>query len=58
MERRIGLPPRARSSASAPHGYQSTGFAACCRRYGEVSRLSLFTLGVHFTGRVNGKIFV
>ena len=29
----IGLPVCcARSSASVPHGYQSTGFSACCRR--------------------------
>src|SRR5579884_1130284 len=38
MLRRIGLfSLRARSSASGPHGYQSTGFSACCRRYGLVS---------------------
>src|SRR5690349_11528772 len=28
---------RARFSASSPHGCQSTGFAACCSRYGLVS---------------------
>src|SRR6266540_1765089 len=34
----IGLSSvRARSSASSPHGYQSTGFAACWSRYGLVS---------------------
>ena len=26
--------PRARANASSPHGYQSTGFSACWRRYG------------------------
>ena len=31
---------RARSSASAPQGYQSTGFSECCRRYGLVSSAS------------------
>ena len=33
----------ARSSASGPHGYQSTGLPACCSRYVLVSRASLFT---------------
>src|SRR3954471_7490668 len=38
MDRRIGTSrSRARSSASSPHGYQSTGFSACWRRYGLVS---------------------
>src|SRR5438128_11847008 len=38
MLSRIGLFSwRARSSASVPHGYQSTGLFACCRRYGLVS---------------------
>src|SRR5690348_11336916 len=30
----------ARSKASSPHGYQSTGLCACWRRYGLVSELS------------------
>ena len=30
----------ARPSASAPHGYQSTGLCACCSRYGLVSPAS------------------
>src|SRR4029077_14136106 len=30
---------RARASASFPHGYQSTGLCACCRRYGLVSEM-------------------
>jgi hypothetical protein len=35
MERKIGLFSRfAFASASSPHGYQSTGFEACSRRYG------------------------
>src|SRR5205823_11468442 len=33
---------RARSSATGPHGSQSTGLCACCRRYGEVSAASAF----------------
>src|SRR5262245_55311133 len=33
---------RARASASSPHGYQSTGFSACWRRYGDVSCWSRF----------------
>src|SRR5688572_10969646 len=38
MLKRIGLSSRAaRSSASGPHGYQSTGLWACCSRYGLVS---------------------
>src|SRR3954470_12468555 len=38
MLRRIGLFSRFdRSSASGPHGYQSTGLFACWRRYGLVS---------------------
>src|SRR5438552_9371277 len=41
---RIGLCSLlARSNASAPHGYQSTGLSACCRRYGLVSSASRFT---------------
>src|SRR3954451_14344604 len=43
-ESRIGLSSsRARASASSPHGYQSTGFSACWRRYGLVSCASRFT---------------
>src|SRR3954464_7164929 len=43
-ESRIGRSSaRARPSASSPHGYQSTGFSACCRRYGLVSVLRRFT---------------
>src|SRR5436190_15028984 len=39
IDRKIGLPSAcARSKASGPHGYQSTGLWACCRRYGLVSR--------------------
>src|ERR1051325_3644176 len=38
LERKIGLSSaRAFASASAPHGYQSTGLCACCCRYGETS---------------------
>src|SRR4051794_36942005 len=38
MLSRIGLSSRReRSSSSSPHGYQSTGFSACCARYGLVS---------------------
>src|SRR5262245_27668060 len=33
---------RARASASSLHGYQSTGFSACWRRYGDVSCWSRF----------------
>src|ERR671914_705761 len=44
MERRIGLSSRvARSNASSPHGYQSTGLSACWRRYGLVSAARRFT---------------
>src|SRR5687768_14142240 len=43
MLSRIGLSSRrARSSASSPHGYQSTGLWACWRRYGLVSRARRF----------------
>src|SRR5690348_15242839 len=39
----MGLPLRlASASASSPHGYQSTGFSACCCRYGLVSFASRF----------------
>src|SRR5215211_6428396 len=34
---------RAFSNASSPHGNQSTGLSACCRRYGLVSSASRFT---------------
>ncbi len=34
--------PRARSSASSPHAYQSTGLCACWRRYGLDSWISRF----------------
>ena len=35
MDRKIGLSSRrAAANASSPQGYQSTGFWACCRRYG------------------------
>src|SRR5665213_4512266 len=38
MLSRIGLSSRlARSSASGPHGYQSTGLPACWSKYGLVS---------------------
>src|SRR5258705_3514066 len=41
MERKIGLSSlRARSNASAPHGYHSTGLSLCWRRYGECSAAS------------------
>src|SRR3712207_1273751 len=36
---------RARANATSPHGYQSTGFSACWRRYGEVSRASRLATG-------------
>src|SRR5881275_322071 len=43
MDRKIGRSSRfARSSASSPHGYQSTGLCACCSRYGLVSPASRF----------------
>src|SRR5437588_10628814 len=32
----------ARSNASSPHGYHSTGLSLCCRRYGLVSSASRF----------------
>src|ERR1041384_5749372 len=38
MLNRIGLcSTRAFVKASSPHGYQSTGLCACCKRYGLVS---------------------
>src|SRR6185503_2106957 len=41
----MGLPlERERPSASSPHGYQSTGLSACCRRYGLVSCARRFML--------------
>ena len=40
----IGLSAaRARASAASPHGCQSTGLFACCKRYGLVSPASAFT---------------
>src|SRR6185437_8246849 len=43
MESRIGRPSdRARSSASSPQGYHSTGLSACWSRYGLVSPASRF----------------
>src|SRR6188472_265807 len=44
---------RARSNASSPHGYQSTGLCACWRRYGLVScarRFTPTTLPARFAG--------
>src|SRR6184192_1367573 len=36
MERKIGLSSAHDfANASSPHGYQSTGLCACCRRYGD-----------------------
>src|SRR4029079_191715 len=44
IESRIGgSSARARSSASGPQGYQSTGFSACWSRYGLVSAARRFT---------------
>src|SRR5688500_3385128 len=46
MLSRIGrFSSRARSSASEPQGYQSTGLLACCRRYGLVSLARRFGIG-------------
>src|SRR2546425_7628006 len=43
-ERSTGLSSaRAFANAASPHGYQSTGLSACCRRYGLVSSASRFT---------------
>jgi hypothetical protein len=43
MLKKTGLSSlRAFSKASAPHGYQSTGLWACCKRYGDFSWISLF----------------
>src|ERR1041384_936585 len=43
MLSRIGRSSRlARSSASSPHAYQSTGLCACCKRYGLVSLMRRF----------------
>src|SRR6266496_2390434 len=45
MESSTGLSSAdARASASSPHGYQSTGFSACCSRYGLVSPARRFIL--------------
>src|ERR1700704_2895870 len=45
-ERKIGwFSWAAFSNASLPHGYQSTGLWACCRRYGLVSSASRFVCG-------------
>src|SRR5919199_2663898 len=47
MLKKIGLSSRfAFCKASLDHGYQSTGFSACCRRYGLVSIASLFGLEI------------
>src|SRR3954470_23886466 len=43
MERKMGLSSaRALANASSPHAYQSTGLAACWRRYGLRSRARRF----------------
>ena len=34
------VPPPASANASGDHGHQSTGFSACCSRYGEVASAS------------------
>ena len=54
MERKIGLSSRrARSNASSPHGYQSTGLCACWRRYGDDSFSSRFAgRAGSFMGRI------
>src|SRR5881397_2862066 len=41
---------RARTKASSPHGYQSTGLWACWSRYGLVSRPSRFSLTTTSSG--------
>src|SRR5215218_6334706 len=41
MLRKIGFSSdRAFANAASPHGNQSTGLSACCRRYGDFSRAS------------------
>src|SRR6266571_2795922 len=51
IESRTGLSSvRARSNASSPHGYQSTGFPACWRRYGLVSCTRRFISRPHELG--------
>src|SRR5579862_690343 len=43
METKTGLfSARAFSNAASPHGSQSTGLNACCRRYGLFSEMSAF----------------
>ena len=44
---------RARANASSPHGYQKTGLAACCSRYGLVLPARLLRKsGWRSTGRM------
>ena len=43
IDRKIGFSSAAAfAKASSPHGYQSTGLAACCSKYGLRSRLKRF----------------
>src|SRR5436305_2049463 len=59
MLRKIGRSSsRARCSASAPQGYQSTGLCACWRRYGLVSPIRRFAgwLGVLMVYPCGGKV--
>src|SRR6266542_4559540 len=45
----IGLSSaRALANASSPHGYQSTGLWACCKRYGLVSLISRLAMEPRF----------
>src|SRR5947208_3240677 len=47
MLRKIGrFSARAFASASGPHGYQSTGLCACCRKYGLVSWIRRFAVAI------------
>src|SRR6185503_20280605 len=55
-ESRIGRSSaRARSSASAPQGYQSTGLSRCWRRYGLVSAARRLAIHPRVTSAVSGS---
>ncbi len=47
-EHRLVASARASANAASPHGHQSTGLSACCRRYGELSAASRFGMACYY----------
>src|SRR4051812_46500088 len=53
IDRKIGrFSRRARSIASSPHEYQSTGLSRCCKRYGLVSLARRLDIRIHLADGV------